>query len=785
MKIVKFTISRYGPLNKFESGKLGSFNLFYGKNEEGKTLLLDALIKILFNKASKKKRKLWEENIERVDEKPEGYVIIGENGDQKKLPEDGDLTSIFDITPEDGRNIFIIRDSDLLITEEEKHYTTITERLTGLRTAEIEAIIKNLLELGKITPSGEFSNKSPDYLKEKLQKARELIKKINELREKYKLEEIETEEKRITDLRHELREIEKKLNLLDQAKKKEKYEKGTNSLSSLKEYLEEVAKLEKINEKDEEIWRRGEEELEQLTEKKEKRKLELKEKQNKLDKMMSELERAEKVWQRISNLKKQVDEELKVEISSYEKQIYKFKAVEPKEELYNKILIGSGLFFIAAIISLIFASSTFTKGAVVVLFFYFLYSIWKKYQIAHQKGELQSQFENLKLKCSKLGLAGETLSDINMELKKLEDDFTQKQEHLSNLRSKLNYLKAEIDKLQSELIPETEAKIQEITQKIEKIKEVTRIKTLHDFQKKLDKKKEYKSKIDKEITILTDNFGSKGETIEQKIDYWREQVAAYEEYQDKASRIEYIEYSEKEETRLKTRQNMVSNELEDKEAKLQRFKMELKDIERETNNILKGENEYYFCETTRDVENIELKLGEFIRTNERNKELILKAKEIFEEIKSEEEKRLTDLFGEKSLISRYFWEITDRYQKVDLSPEEMKIYVTHQNGQKLEASCLSGGTYDQLYLAIRLGLGIQLLKGRKGFFLMDDPFIKSDIWRLKNQLNILKKLAGDGWQIIYFSAKEEVKQLLEKDIKSGEVNLHTVPGLDLGSGLTI
>ena len=51
---------------------------------------------------------------------------------------------------------------------------------------------------------------------------------------------------------------------------------------------------------------------------------------------------------------------------------------------------------------------------------------------------------------------------------------------------------------------------------------------------------------------------------------------------------------------------------------------------------------------------------------------------------------------------------------------------------------------------------------------MDDPFLKSDQKRLENQLEILLKMAKQGWQIIYFSAKNEVIDYL-KDKKINEV----------------
>ncbi|MCL0077979.1 hypothetical protein M1N61_02895, partial [Peptococcaceae bacterium] len=92
------------------------------------------------------------------------------------------------------------------------------------------------------------------------------------------------------------------------------------------------------------------------------------------------------------------------------------------------------------------------------------------------------------------------------------------------------------------------------------------------------------------------------------------------------------------------------------------------------------------------------------------------------------------------------------------------------DGAILEAEKLSGGAYDQLYFSIRLALGEKLLKGKKGFFIMDDPFIKADPDRLQRQIEMLRKISESGWQVIYFSAKSEIKYTLKEDIESGAIN---------------
>ncbi|HXZ94684.1 MAG TPA: hypothetical protein VEG28_02080, partial [Dehalococcoidia bacterium] len=143
----------------------------------------------------------------------------------------------------------------------------------------------------------------------------------------------------------------------------------------------------------------------------------------------------------------------------------------------------------------------------------------------------------------------------------------------------------------------------------------------------------------------------------------------------------------------------------------------------------------------------------------------------------EEREKVSRLFGSDSPISKYFSEITNRlYEEVLFDQETGKIQVKQRDGVILGVEKLSGGAYDQLYLCIRLALGERLLKGGKGFFVLDDPFIKADPVRLQRQIQTLKKISELGWQVVYFSAKGEIKDALKEDINKGTINYVEVQG---------
>jgi uncharacterized protein YhaN len=151
---------------------------------------------------------------------------------------------------------------------------------------------------------------------------------------------------------------------------------------------------------------------------------------------------------------------------------------------------------------------------------------------------------------------------------------------------------------------------------------------------------------------------------------------------------------------------------------------------------------------------------------------------IFEEIEAEEQKKVSELFGAGSPVSNYFGKITgNSYDAVLFNQEGSRIEVRRTDGQILEAEKLSGGAYDQLYLAIRLALGERILQGTKGFFVMDDPFVKADPARLQKQIEMLREISQSGWQVIYFSAKGEMREMVKPLIKRGAVHCVEIQGI--------
>lgn len=767
MKIKEFSIIRYGPLPNTGRILLNNFNLFWGKNEDGKTLTIDALVKLLLLRNIR-----GFERIERVEENPEGYVIIEDDkGKEIKLPEKGDLTKVVGLTPSECRNIFIIRNSDLSIARESEFYTNVTDRLTGLRTEEISSIKKRLQELGKLTraESNAVLSNSKDFgkIKDRVNSACRLIEEIDNLQERIKKANFDELEKDVLRIEEERNGIGQKIESFEDARKREKYEKGKTALDTLTQVLEGLEKLEPYNEDDLRLWKTEERTITDNIEERENQLGDLREKEKELKEKSEKLEKLKRDFHIFEERRKKIDDEIKLEIKEYEIKDGELEQQRVKSKFFTHIIITSAVLLSISILGIIIRPS---------LLFYILTAIFListgifgtlQFLFVRNKAWLAGMFERIKLNTSKFDLGGESVEEILSNIQKFSEEYSKREGGLKKIEGEVNLLEHETEKLKEE-IPKKEKKSRDAEEKINDIKRKSGVESSDEYDKKLKLKANNETTKESQISILTTQFSSRGKTLEEKISYWTNEIIALKGHKDKANGIEY---DEKSVSKLKEEEKSCKEKLDEIKEKMSGFHKDLEEIERNANKTLQLEADYLHCKTSVDLDAVRDKLQEFINENESNKNNVLKVMEFFEEIETEEKEKVSELFGKDSSISKYFNRITDElYEEVLFNQEIGKIEVRRKDAVILEAEKLSGGAYDQLYLSIRLALGEKLLKGEKGFFIMDDPFVKADPDRLQRQIEMLKKTSELGWQVMYFSAKGEVRDALEEDIKKGAVN---------------
>ena len=215
------------------------------------------------------------------------------------------------------------------------------------------------------------------------------------------------------------------------------------------------------------------------------------------------------------------------------------------------------------------------------------------------------------------------------------------------------------------------------------------------------------------------------------------------------------------------------------EEEMSEFRVSIREINEEVQRIIFPEEEDFLSgETVADLQRVQRRVQGFIEGVERRQYLAGSALKIFRDIELQERRKVESLFGKGSAVSTLFAAITGgAYPEVTFDGQQSLIRVRREDGTILPPEWLSSGTYDQLYFTIRIALGEKLLGRERGFFILDDPFLKSDRARLRSQMKVLLEVARQGWQILFFSAKDEVREALQKSIDEGEVKLQPMPQL--------
>jgi YD repeat-containing protein len=169
-------------------------------------------------------------------------------------------------------------------------------------------------------------------------------------------------------------------------------------------------------------------------------------------------------------------------------------------------------------------------------------------------------------------------------------------------------------------------------------------------------------------------------------------------------------------------------------------------------------------------------LDDLVAVIERDAERSRKAIDVFETIEAAEEQKLADLFDPEGPASRTFERLTDgRYAAVTYDAEAHRLAVERRDGRTVSPAVLSQATTDQLYFATRVSLARQLLGAESGFLLLDDPFVAADAQRLERGFESLLDLAADGWQIIYLTAKDEVRDRMVSEYDLDHTELEALP----------
>lgn len=774
MIIKEFLIRQYGPLAESGRVALTSFNLFWGENEDGKTLTMDAIIRLLFNKS----KKIFP-NIDRVSEPPDGEIIL-DNGKNETvvLPGAGQLSDILDISVSEFRNLFVVRDSDLSIAREIEFYGDITEKLTGLRTSQIEGIKSEIRKLGFLTVKLDTINtRKSDHLKERLQRAITLQSDCIEISEEALAAGYDRLEEELVRLQKVSQHLDRSINDMEKARLREKYTLAHQLLEKIKSENSALEDLSSLQTEEYDRWRQIQRSYEEKVE--EKAALEVQHSEHREELETENVELAE-IRQQVEITRRRkaiVDESLRPLLTKMRHLQEEQALLSAGRKFFQTALLSSVLISLALLtavafnpgVTLIIICAGFGAISLTLTLFYY-------FRFIRPAGELQQVEQQMIYQASELSLPGNTAPQVREQIKRLEDVQLRQQQRLAAAEGRIEFLKTTLKALRDDRIATLDKQLSGFQEQMEEIKRSTGHSGYESYQASLNQKAEHEKQLDQAISALQSLFGFENDAPQHMaVHQWQEHLNELKEYRDSAPDVKFNENNLR---ALKDELLQVDEKINRMRRQLREFREQLGEIERRANEILSKDEQFWPCRNLQDLQILQDQIQHFLDDIAHRQRIARAALDVFDDIEKDEQQKVSNLFGENSEVSSRYHAITDgMYQQVYFDPQEHDLRIKRNDGHFLSPAWLSGGAYDQLYFVIRLALAKDILPDQTGFIILDDPFLKSDLNRLTRQMDMLLELCQQGWQILYFSAKEEIRDVLKSYITAERVTLHSVPGV--------
>ena len=204
----------------------------------------------------------------------------------------------------------------------------------------------------------------------------------------------------------------------------------------------------------------------------------------------------------------------------------------------------------------------------------------------------------------------------------------------------------------------------------------------------------------------------------------------------------------------------------------EKFQLSLSDIQKkiaEKNEEIE-KLKYGICQITNDDASIDWEtLLEHLRGKREEKQIelnIIESKitagiivhELIEELRKEEGKKVLEGLESEAVI-RSLKDITRNYCRLSIDGERL---IVSNDYRDFYIKDLSTGAREQIMLAMRIGFSSKILKQESLFLILDDAFQHSDWDRRKILVSKLAEIAQAGWQIIYLTMDNNIRDLFDK-----------------------
>ncbi len=190
-------------------------------------------------------------------------------------------------------------------------------------------------------------------------------------------------------------------------------------------------------------------------------------------------------------------------------------------------------------------------------------------------------------------------------------------------------------------------------------------------------------------------------------------------------------------------------------------------LEEKTASILKLKDKYYQLESEKPeltYEELSIIYGEeekkFEKSLSRAKKMI-EIKSAFESTKiSMDEDSFKPVM---ETFSRYLSVLTNDVYKVSAINDDLDFAISNDSETLMPVELLSSGTYDSVALALRLAILESILRGEKGFLVLDDCLVDMDPLRKDRAVKLIKDFSKDH-QVVFTTCSPETAKALGGNI---------------------
>ncbi|OGL43993.1 MAG: hypothetical protein A2161_21030 [Candidatus Schekmanbacteria bacterium RBG_13_48_7] len=719
MKIIKVTIKEFALLHD-HTFNLGLLNIFWGPNESGKTMIVDALLDGLFRIT---RIKGLFPGITRNNAVFKGEILLEENDKKFSLSPGQGLPEFFGFPPFSADKIFCVRAGISSMPGDMDWWLYLKENISGLKggTNPIANIIRD--EVG-LTPKNNWIDDEDRKLAKKIADLEQNIVLIGSNREKaYQLLLLDQDISQTQISLDDLSGIQKNFQDIQRGNR---YARVIDLMEQENKKRNSINGLEKIQENDLEEWIN----LDQET-----RKLETENIQ--IEKTIRETER------NIVESKNQIDfctqflanwqSSRGNTFPEMEAKINHIQSLEDGLKFWKKTwlqgaVLGTILFAMAVIIyyTLLFRPHRWEQYFVIaficgiITFFYWFSLLDRVETLKKLKDEVHSLA--LSWKFFKINVPlNELMKTVREEAESIDKRLAAEKTAISTNTEYLQKLESQSKNNQSTLV--------KLGDKIRFLRNRSGVSSLSEFQSKFELKKNAQL----ELSVLSDQINKELETKgREEWDAALADLEPYKQFQQVELPSKYTEIKEQIHTLEKKLQKLLAQEAE-----------------------LKGYFEKWGLKSPEQVWEWTVNLVKEIEMLEQTRSTAIEAINVLTKLELDREKFFATILtrGENS-PARLFETVTNKtYKNIFLKNGE--LFVETQEGTIVPTMLLSTGTREQLSFCLRLAIAQKMML-RTSFLILDDPFLFCDSDRLETLLSMIETIVRKGWQILYFTHDERI-----------------------------